>query len=81
MQRFPACEGLQDRGCLCLALLTAGTEDNKALAKGCDGDAKEVENMVAPFLILFESLNLVIRPNTRVLSFCLVFFVERHLAT
>lgn len=29
MQRFPACEGLQDRGCLCLALLTAGTEDNK----------------------------------------------------
>ena len=29
MQRFPACEGLQDRGCLCLALVTAGTEDNK----------------------------------------------------
>ena len=33
MQRFPACEGLQERGCLCLALLTAGTEDNKA---GCE---------------------------------------------
>lgn len=38
MQRFPACEGLQDRGCLCLALLTAGTEDNKV---GREADERE----------------------------------------
>ncbi|CAE7346828.1 aarA [Symbiodinium sp. CCMP2592] len=30
MQRFPACEGLQERGCCCLALLTTGgADDNK----------------------------------------------------
>ncbi|CAK9113815.1 unnamed protein product [Durusdinium trenchii] len=30
MRRFPACEGLVEKGCLCVVLLTSGTEDNKA---------------------------------------------------
>lgn len=56
MQRFPACEGLQDRGCLCLALLTAGTEDNKVSADYTKGKHQE-----SSVLLRSQSRRLVVR--------------------
>ena len=56
MQRFPACEGLQERGCLCLALLTAGTEDNKVSADYSKGKHQE-----SSVLLRSQSRRLVVR--------------------
>ncbi|CAK9024761.1 Hypothetical protein (Fragment) [Durusdinium trenchii] len=41
MRRFPACEGLVEKGCLCVVLLTSGTEDNKVSADYAQGQHQE----------------------------------------
>eukprot|EP00434_Breviolum_minutum_P018562 symbB.v1.2.016372.t1/scaffold1243.1/size129491/14 len=72
MQRFPACEGLQERGCLCLALLTAGTEDNKVSADYSKGKHQE-----SSVLLRSQSRRLVVRQGLGVAKVCKLFLRSR----
>ncbi|CAJ1386676.1 unnamed protein product [Effrenium voratum] len=56
MQRFGACEGLQERGCVCLALLTAGSEDNQVSPDYAKGRHQE-----SSVLLRSQSRHLVVR--------------------